>query len=127
MSNKLHPELKKRIEKVLTAMESLGFPMKIVQGVRTSEYQNTLYQIGRRGKQGEKIVTNADGFNVKSNHQKKADGFGHAVDCAFIVNNEVVWDDNLPWETYGSCCKAVGLRWGIKIGDWIDRPHAEWL
>jgi len=120
----LHPVLLRKIKLVLEAMAVAGMPMKITDGVRTAETQNALYQIGRT-KPG-KIVTNADGYMNPSNHQPKDDGYGHAVDCCFLVNDKPTWD--VPdewWQAYGALCRAVGLRWGIKISGWIDRPHAE--
>jgi peptidoglycan L-alanyl-D-glutamate endopeptidase CwlK len=118
-----HHVLLRKLLRVLAAMDALGFPMKPVQGTRTTEYQQALYAQGRT-KPGN-IVTNADGVHVKSNHQLKEDGFGYAVDCAFVKDGGVDWSDDLPWATYGRCATAVGLRWG---GDWkhpVDRPHVE--
>lgn len=121
----LHPVLVRRLLLVHQAMLALGFPMKLTDGLRTDEEQKALYAIGRRGKPGEKIVTKADGVRIRSNHQAKEDGFGHAADCCFIVDGVPSWDEDLPWTAYGECAKAVGLRWGIRIGTWIDRPHVE--
>lgn len=118
-----HPVLIRKLLKVLAAMEALGFPMTVVQGTRTLEQQQALYEQGRT-KPGN-IVTNADGVHVKSNHQIKDDGYGYAVDCVFLKEGGVDWSDDLPWATYGRCGTAVGLRWG---GDWknpVDRPHLE--
>lgn len=117
----LHPALLARIDRVLAAMDALGFPMKIVQGLRTSAEQQALYAQGRTV--SGKIVTNCDGIRLKSSHQAGPDGTGRAVDCAFVKNGAVVWEG--PWDTYGACAKATGLVWG---GDWkaiLDRPHAE--
>lgn len=117
----LHPSLVEKVQKVLAAMAALGFPMKVVQGLRTAEQQAALYAQGRTAPG--KIVTNADGVTHKSNHQARQDGLGHAVDCAFVGPDPFA--DSLPWGAYGACCKAVGLAWG---GDWksiTDRPHAE--
>ena len=83
-----------------------------------------MYQIGR-SKAG-KIVTRADGYNQKSNHQAKDDGFGHAIDCAFVVNGRLTWDVPDPWwAAYGALAVAVGLIWG---GNWksiVDEAHVE--
>jgi peptidoglycan L-alanyl-D-glutamate endopeptidase CwlK len=124
-TSELHPVLVRRIALVHDAMRAAGMPMRITDGVRTAEMQAALYQIGR-SKPGT-IVTNADGVKVKSKHQPhEDDGYGHAVDSAFVVGNSVTWDvPDSWWEAYGALCRAVGLRWGIKIGTWIDRPHAE--
>ena len=121
--NGVHPELAEKIMRVLAAMEVLGFPMMVTDGLRTTKRQQELYAQGRT-KPG-KIVTNADGVRKKSNHQAKADGFGHAVDSCFVVDGKPSWGDDLPWTAYGECAKALGLKWGIKVGKWIDRPHVE--
>ena len=135
--NGIHPVLIRKISKVLLAMEALGYPMRPVSGVRTLAEQQALYAQGRT-KPGQ-IVTNANGVPRSkggtgvSSHQTKDDGYGHAVDCAFIDVNDpedssddsIDWSDSLPWETYGRCATAVGLLWG---GDWKsfkDRPHVE--
>ena len=118
---KLHPDLKAKVDKVLAAMTALGHGMKIVQGVRTAEEQAKLYAQGRT--QPGKRVTNADGITKKSNHQVKEDGFGHAADLAF--QGPEPFAEKHPWKCFGECAKAVGLKWG---GDWItfkDRPHVE--
>jgi peptidoglycan L-alanyl-D-glutamate endopeptidase CwlK len=127
-STLLHPILAAKLARVLAAMDALGFPMRIVSTVRTTDEQQALYAQGRT-KPGP-IVTNADGVRIKSNHQAKADGFGHAADCAFLDlrtdhPTDVVWDNDLPWSTYGACARAVGLRWGGDFKSIVDRPHVE--
>jgi peptidoglycan L-alanyl-D-glutamate endopeptidase CwlK len=123
MSDKLagvHPALVEKVGRVLAAMEALGFPMFVVQGVRGTDEQRDLYEQGR-SRPG-KIVTNCDGIHKKSNHQVKDDGLGHAVDLAF---RDDPWGERMPWAAYGECAKALGLVWG---GDWVafkDRPHVE--
>ncbi len=119
--NGIHPILVAKVQKIQAAMAALGFPMKVVQGLRTADQQAELYASGRT-KPG-KIVTNCDGIKLKSNHQAKDDGYGHAVDMAFDASDPFA--DSLPWDTYGACAKALGLVWG---GAWIslkDRPHIE--
>jgi len=120
----VHPELVKRIQKVVNAMLDLGFLMRITDGVRTTEEQQALYAQGRT-KPGHK-VTNCDGVLKKSNHQAKEDGYGHAVDCCFVdETGKPSWDARYPWHTYGACCEAVGLVWGGNWQSLHDLPHAE--
>jgi len=120
----VHPTLIDRLMRVLAEMERLGHPMMVTDGVRTLERQQELYAQGRETPG--KVVTDCDGVVKKSNHQVKADGFGHAVDCAFIINGQPNWGDRLPWETYGALCLNHGLKWGIKLANGtIDRPHIE--
>ena len=121
----LHPELLSRILRVLDAMQALGFPMRVVQGVRTNAQQQALFAQGRTTPGA--IVTQADGLLHRSNHQPSLqDGLGHAVDCAFATGEP--FGESQPWGAYGACCEAVGLVWGggTKHG-WHgqDRPHAQ--
>jgi peptidoglycan L-alanyl-D-glutamate endopeptidase CwlK len=116
----VHPVLVEKLQRVLAAMEALGFPMFVAQGVRTLEQQRDLYARGRTI--DGHIVTNADGIRHKSNHQVADDGYGHAVDCAF---RDDPWGEHRPWAAYGACAQAVGLRWGGAWTSFIDRPHVE--
>lgn len=119
----VHPRLIVAVTRILNAMAELGFPMLVTDGVRTAAQQQALYAQGRGGPG--KIVTHTDGVVKRSNHQLKDDGFGHAVDCAFLVDGKPSWDDAHPWALYGAMAKALGLVWG---GDWksiVDRPHIE--
>jgi len=119
----VHPVLLERVGLILEVMARLGFPMMVTDGVRTPEEQQALYARGRTTR-GPK-VTNADGVQIRSPHQPQADGFGHAVDCAFVVRGKPSWDEAHPWRLYGEVARALGLLWG---GDWRglhDRPHVE--
>ena len=117
----LHPQLAEKVSKVLSVMTLLDHPMKIVQGVRSVEEQARLFAQGRTSPG--KVVTNCDGVVKKSRHQLAADGFGHAVDCAFVVGGQVVWEG--PWNLYGEVGKVLGLVWGGDFHSLVDRPHLE--
>lgn len=117
----VHPALVEAITDVLNEMEQWGHPMFIVEGVRTVERQAELYAQGRTT--SGPIVTHADGVVKRSKHQPKADGLGHAVDCAFLAGNPFA--ETHPWEQYGKAVEQRGLEWG---GRWIsimDKPHAQ--
>jgi peptidoglycan L-alanyl-D-glutamate endopeptidase CwlK len=120
----VHPELVEKVTRIIAALMSLGFAMVVTDGVRTAEQQHALWQQGRETPGP--IVTNADGYTKKSNHQPHEDGFGHAVDLAFVDEQGYPsWGEKWPWAAYGACAKALGLAWG---GDWSsphDRPHIE--
>ena len=87
----VHPQL---VKLMTEAVKESPYDFRIVQGVRTAEYQNGLYQQGRTvffDKEGNplKKVTNCDRFKNKSNHQAKADRYGHAIDifiCGVVEN-----------------------------------------
>lgn len=133
----VHPKL---IELMKKAISDSPYDFKIVQGLRTAEYQNELYQQGRT-KPG-KIVTKLDGYNRKSNHQAKADGYGHAVDIAVCGHYDQNGDyvkymtdaemfDNKKLVEISRHVKAVAKEMGLEIvwgGDWktlYDTPHYE--
>lgn len=122
---RVHPEVRSRVKRVLMAMDALGFPMTVTDTLRTLEEQQRLYAQGRTAP-GD-IVTHADGVITKSNHQS-----GRAVDCTFLdARLQPTWNESLPWTAYGENAKAVGLKWG---GDFKskstgrprpDKPHVE--
>ena len=120
----VHPVLIQKVQRVLSTMAAAGHPMLVTDGLRTAARQVALYAQGRT--LPGRIVTHCDGLHTKSNHQPHADGFGYAVDCAFVVDGQPSWDEMLPWHLYGAAAKAEGLRWG---GDWpapkTDKPHCE--
>ncbi len=123
---RVHPTLVAKVLRILVRMASLGHPMMVTDGARTAKQQNLLYLQGRDPAHPGRIVTNADGYKKASNHQIKADGYGHAVDCCFVVDGRPSWDEKLPWLVYGSIAVDEGLEWG---GNWnsnlVDRPHIE--
>ena len=131
---KVHPKL---VEVMKAAITDSPYDFRITDGARTTEEQFALYQIGR-SKPG-RIVTNCDGKKFKSNHQIKADGYGHAVDifpCGVIENgvyrkftSEEGYDDKklrLIANHILSVAKSknINVEWG---GNWKmhDTPHFE--
>ena len=133
----VHPKL---IELMKKAISDSPYDFKIVQGLRTAAYQNELYQQGRT--RPGKIVTKLDGYNRKSNHQAKADGYGHAVDiavCGYYDQNgnyvksttDAEMFDNRKLVEISRHVKAVAKEMGLDIvwgGDWktlYDTPHYE--
>lgn len=132
--SKVHPKL---IEVMKEAIKNSPFDFRITDGARTTEEQFALYQKGRT-KPGPK-VTNCDGYKAKSNHQIKADGYGHAVDifpCGILENGEYRkftseegYDDKklkIISEHILKIAKekGVNVEWG---GNWKmhDTPHFE--
>lgn len=110
------------------AIRNTPIDFTVVEGVRTSERQQELHAQGRE-KPGN-IVTNVDGVTKKSNHQVKADGYGHAVDIYPFINGQVRVDDVASLKRIADHIKAVARLHGIKVewgGDWKmrDYPHFE--
>ena len=134
--------------RVLPAMEAAGFPMMGAgKALRTEAEQQALYAKGRTvpgpdvsaARPMGRIVTQADGVRLRSNHQAHPDGSGHAIDCCFLIDadqdgevDDPTWSALRPWALYGAVveevAKALDLRvvWG---GRWraYDGPHVELL
>ena len=119
----VHPQLVEKLTHILAAMDSLGFPMMVTDGLRTVEQQRALYAQGRTAPGP--VVTNCDGVEKRSNHQPHIDKLGHAVDCCFVVNGKPSWDAHLPWKAYGAAAEAHGLTWGGSWARLADLPHVE--
>lgn len=117
----VHPKLIADLEVVFADAEVDGTPMFVVVGVRTAYEQGVLWAQGRTTKGP--IVTNCNGVKFKSPHQVRADGFGYAVDCAFISAQP--FDPRHPWEAYGERLEELGLVWGGRFHHPIDLDHAE--
>jgi hypothetical protein len=134
----LHPDLKLIIRAVF---EICPIDLTLVSGVRGDAEQFKLFQIGRRynhtlGK-WEKTgatVTNCDGYDVKSNHQKR-NGYGMAVDVsAYVPGNPQLNYDRLHLAAVIGCFLTISeilYREGkidhiLKAGaDWDGDTH--WL
>lgn len=106
---------------VLASMSALGYPMRLLEGLRSADRQQQLYAQGRSAPG--KIVTYADGVLKRSQHQS-----GRAADCAFRDDprtpRDETYAEDMPWQAYGAAAEAVGLTWG---GRWKmhDLPHVE--
>lgn len=120
----LHPNLQNFFMELIKISP---YDFSITQGIRTAEEQNKLYQQGRT--MPGKIVTNCDGYKLKSNHQTKSDGLGHAGDIAVLVNNKITWEKKYYKEVAISArilMQKYNIEWG---GDWKsfkDLPHFEY-
>lgn len=126
----LHPDFRVKVQKILTELQKYadehmpGHTWILVEGYRTPQYQNELYQKGRTIKPigARYIVTYRDGFNHRSNHQSSL-----AADLVPKKGHVVVWDaPQEHWAYLGHLARLEGLRWG---GDWKklkDLPHIEW-
>jgi len=119
----VHPDLVKVVEKAI-GLTTQDFT--VIEGVRTTKRQQELYAQGRTAPGS--IVTNVDGVKKKSNHQVKADRYGHAVD---IVPYPVDWDSISKFDNIAVAMKLAACELGVDIvwgGDWEnfkDYPHFE--
>lgn len=125
----IHPKL---IEVMTEAIKDSPYDFTIVEGVRTAERQNSLYQQGRT-KPGI-VVTSKDGYNKKSNHQIKSDGFGYAVDLYPFIDGVLRMEymkykketDAIAEHILNTAKKLkINVEWGGHWKSLFDPPHFE--
>jgi len=122
----VYPLLAEKVRLILMALDTLDYGATITQSVRTTQQQQALFAQGRT--LPGKIVTNADGVIHRSNHQLHEDGFGHAVDLAFLdEHGQPTWSDSSPWSLLGEMATTLGLTWGGHWKTLKDYPHLELL
>lgn len=133
-ANLLHPRIRDEVKLLIENVE-FGLPpnraIRIVQGLRTFEEQQALYNQGR-SKPGP-IVTNARPGS--SFHQ-----YGLAIDFAVVVdkNGDGLWDvlswdinldadrDGVPeWREMERVFSAAGYEWGGYWRTFKDYPHLQ--
>lgn len=112
----VHPKMVKLMK---TAITNAPIDFVITEGVRTQKRQWELFKAGK---------SKCDGIKNKSNHQVKADGYGHAVDLYPLPIN---YKNKEPYKILADHIKKVAKELNIKIqwgGDWknfCDMPHYE--
>jgi len=84
---------------------------KIVYGVRTDEEQNKLFKEHRSSK---------DGYVKKSNHQKKDDGYGYALDILPLPRGVNMYlddgtEDDLRWAQFDGLCHGIAHKLKMKV------------
>lgn len=112
--NSLNPLAKQACELFIQECKKQGLTIGVCETLRTAEYQNSLYQKGRT-KPGS-IVTNCDGYKVKSEHQS-----GMAFDFFQNIKGKE-WDKSF----YDKACpiaKKMGLDCGYYWKGFVDNPH----
>jgi peptidoglycan L-alanyl-D-glutamate endopeptidase CwlK len=118
------PRLAEAFKKAKSEYEKTnpGYVVIVTCTARSTEEQQELYKIGRRGKAGEGIVTQIDGVTKKSNHNHSP---SKALDFAIVFNGKVMWNALGEFAEFAAYAKKHGVKWG---GDWPtfkDYPHLE--
>lgn len=112
----LHPDLIKLIKEAAIA-PPLNFT--VTCGVRSAVAQAIAYKAGN---------SKCDGVIKKSEHQTKADGYGHAFDAYPLPIN---YTDMKKYTILANHFKAtakklkINIKWGGEFKTFIDRPHYE--
>lgn len=90
-------------------------------GSRSAEEQNSLFLKGR---------SKADGYKKKSNHQRKEDGYSHAIDVIAYIEGKASFKQRDLYEVSVCMLQAaselgVRIRWGGNYRNKWDKPHYE--
>ena len=117
MISQLQPAFQEQAAQLILRGLAAGLRPEIVEGYRTQERQDELYEQGRS--QPGQVVTKAK----KSMHTQ-----GLAIDIAQLDENGNITYDTTPgfWEQMGAIGKSLGMIWG---GDWKsiqDKPHFQY-
>jgi len=154
----IHPDLRTIIDMALFAAP---IDFTLTSGVRTQKEQHELWTIGRVYNNASglprtnpdswqkvgNVVTWCDGYREKSNHQKKDDGFGHAIDfqcyipgrpdlsydkihMAVLIGSFLSIADSLLMFNEVKHVLRSGADWDgdtqyLEPGTFIDLPHLE--
>lgn len=126
----VHPKIAAAYIRMNEAMGALGFPIFVVEGVRTDARQHELWEQGRDHPGA--IVTYTDATSPtgkKGTHQIQADQYGHAIDVAFVDDPTTptveTWDLKSPWDLLGLMGQKLGLTWGGAWKKFKDYGHFE--
>lgn len=114
--DRLQPLVERKVANVILEMKRLGHEVRVVEGFRSLERQNELYQQGRTTPGA--VVTNAKAGESLHN-------YGVAVDLVF--RRQGYDASSALWNLLGKVGKQQGFEWGgdahwIKAG-FEDRPH----
>lgn len=133
----LEPETSRLCKELYDKAAQAGFPVVIVQGYRSSEAQDLIYQRGRT-RPGEPCThwshevrpvgtCDAHPLGVPVTNAPPGHSWheaARAFDVAFKKGEKgISWDG--PWERLGALGETLGLKWG---GRWKvqDKPHFEY-
>ncbi|MNY24331.1 hypothetical protein D3C86_1580390 [compost metagenome] len=109
----VHPDL---IAVVKLAIQRAAVDFMVVEGVRTLAQQR-------------EYVTKGASQTMASYHLPQADGLGHAVDLAPLVDGVIPWTDLEQFRRLADLVKACAVELGTPVewgGDWksfFDGPH----
>lgn len=118
-----HPMLQECWPKIQHKFETQypGLTLKIAYVWRSPSFQAELYQIGRRGIPGEKVVTNCDGTNKPSHHNHYP---SWAIDVDIYKDGKVLWADN-EYEKLTPIVQELGLVHGLTWVSFPDPQHIQ--
>lgn len=109
----VHPDL---VAIVKSAIQRTPIDFTVVEGVRTISRQR-------------ENVAQGVSQTIASYHLPQADGLGHAVDLAPLIDGEIPWNDWQAFADLAAVMKTCAYELGVPVewgGDWKtlrDGPH----
>lgn len=113
----LTPEAQIKCKEFIEECLKKEIKVKIISTLRDSEYQKSLYEIGR-SVPGKK-VTDCDGTKNKSVHQS-----GNAFDAVPLDDKgNILWEDKEKFKKMADIAVDLGLTAGYYFRSLKDSPH----
>jgi peptidoglycan L-alanyl-D-glutamate endopeptidase CwlK len=116
----LHPKLQPIWVRFMRLVRAGGDNPRMTFAYRSRFAQDRLWEIGRRGIEGERIVTNARGGESWHNVERDGKPASLALDVAMLTRDgrAILGDTDEAWERMGRVAESLGLTWG---GRWKMR------
>lgn len=127
-ASQLHPKIRSEVIAAITETETDKLPpniiIRIVQGLRTFDQQQALYEQGRT-KPGNRVTNSKAG---QSYHN-----YGLAIDFALLIDGKITWDikqdsdrdGEADWMEVVDSFEKLNYTWGGRFHSIIDNPHIE--
>lgn len=109
----INPVLADKVREMAKILEEEGITFRVVQGLRTNDEQQKLYDQGRS--LPGRIVTNAKAGQSWHN-------FGLAVDVVPMNGKTPNWNDVASFERIIAVAESLGMKSGKS---WRDQPHLQ--
>ncbi len=130
---KLETSFKKLVYKFLSECQKQGIQVKIYNTLRTKEEQYAIYLQGRAPlevvnearKRAKLPPINQSENKIVTYLKNSPHCYGLAIDFVPIINGKVVWNNDEIWEKCGKIAEMLGLEWGGRWKNFLDKPHIQ--
>ena len=128
MSNKvedLEPITRQKCREFLAECERLMLPpIRVTHTLRSMDEQMHLYAKGRKRTPEGWTVVDRTQIVTRAQPGQSAHNFGAAFDIC-VQGHDPYPEDQELWNAYGAAGESVGLVWGGRWKNLVDRPHFE--
>jgi len=121
----LEPATRAMCDAFLTTCERLMLPpVRITHTLRTMDEQLHLWAKGRKRTPEGWVVVDRTQVVTRARPGQSAHNVGAAFDIC-VVGHDPYPDDDALWGAYGNAGESVGLVWGGRWKNIVDKPHFE--